>query len=69
MQKPFDNRISKTLLVNFTDSMSEKKRAVFVKSGGRGGKSTLEKYGKNHFSKIAKKRHRDARKRKEAGLI
>jgi len=49
--------------------MSEKKRDLFVKSGKRGGKSTLEKYGKNHFSKIAKKRHRDARKRKEAGLV
>lgn len=38
---------------------------LFSRTGRKGGKKTLEKYGKSHFSKIATERHRaEARKRK-----
>ncbi len=34
----------------------ELNRDFFVKAGARGGKQTLKKYGKEHFSEIAKKK-------------
>ena len=33
----------------------EKKKIDFKKLGSKGGKSTLQKYGKDHFSKLGKK--------------
>ena len=41
----------------------KKKNPYLVKTGRDGGKKTLEKYGKSHFSKIAKLRHQKARER------
>lgn len=44
--------------------MKKKTQDVFKEYGRSGGKKTLEKYGKDHFAKIAKKRHADKKKNK-----
>lgn len=38
-------------------SKDKVKGAVPLKVFGKGGKATLKKYGKEHFSKLAKKMH------------
>lgn len=62
----FDNSISQKLSVKSITVSDKKENPVFAKAGKRGGKITLAKYGKNHFSRIAKLRHKRARAKARA---
>lgn len=42
-----------------------KAKRIFQDTGRRGGKSTLERYGKSHFSRIAKLSHEKRRAAKK----
>lgn len=46
-------------------SIDQSAKEFFVKAGSKGGKSTLKKLGKEHFSNIQKKRWADQKSKEK----